>query len=454
MAALFRKDRQYQSYYTSTRCEKALNIKDFKMASLNVCGQRKKAEYPDFLEFIENYDLLFFSETKIDETDVISFPGYSCFAQPRKSRSFRRSGGISVYFRDSYAKYIKKIESESDYILWMEIDKSLFHTDESLIFGSVYIPPENSNYYNDDEMFVLENEITSFCSAHKYVCVSGDYNARTSENRDYTENDDFLAELFNFDEETSEFFSYATKLPSLGASVKRHSQDKSIIIINNNGSKLIDMCKNNNFFMLNGRYGGDRGLGKYTFRQTSVIDYTLVTLDIFSLLRNFDVLETDPIFSDGHCILSCVLSCFDIRPNNVPVVSRQTHPKWNDKYAHAFINHIDRDEISALLNILESGEPSRDSINEVTDTISNIFLWACSETFPPLHKNEPSRIKPWFGPCCKTARRKYHLARKCYNKKNEHNRAHLVTCSREYKKTMNKFSAKYKKHTQNKLRNL
>ena len=51
------------------------------------------------------------------------------------------------------------------------------------------------------------------------------------------------------------------------------------------------------------KYDGDKELGKYTFRQISVIDYSLVTVDTFSLLRNFNVLETDPIFSDGHSIL-------------------------------------------------------------------------------------------------------------------------------------------------------
>ena len=72
-------------------------------------SEKTSREYPEFLEFVNDYDLLLFSETKIDDTDIISFPGFSCFAQPRKSRTLRRSGGISIYFRDKYAKYIKKL---------------------------------------------------------------------------------------------------------------------------------------------------------------------------------------------------------------------------------------------------------------------------------------------------------------------------------------------------------
>ena len=52
---------------------------------------------------------------------------------------------------------------------------------ENLILGTVYLPPENSNFSNDEEFLTMENEITSFCSKHKHVMLSGDFNARTSE---------------------------------------------------------------------------------------------------------------------------------------------------------------------------------------------------------------------------------------------------------------------------------
>ena len=45
----------------------------------------------------------------------------------------------------------------------------------------------------------MENEIMSFCSKNKHVMLSSDFNARTSEMRNYTERDNFLADMFNFD---------------------------------------------------------------------------------------------------------------------------------------------------------------------------------------------------------------------------------------------------------------
>ena len=72
---------------------------------------------------VEKYDLLIFSESKISEIDIISFSGYCSLSQPRKQTHIRRSGGISVYFKEEVSKSINKIPTESDYILWLKINK-------------------------------------------------------------------------------------------------------------------------------------------------------------------------------------------------------------------------------------------------------------------------------------------------------------------------------------------
>ena len=102
--------------------------------------------------------------------------------------------------------------------------------------------------------------------------------------------------MFDFDSETSEFFSQASKLEQYGITLNRHSQDKHT---NNNGYKLTDLCKNNNLFILNGRFDGVKNVGKFTFRQSSVIDYIIASADMFQHLRSFNVLETDPVSAMG-----------------------------------------------------------------------------------------------------------------------------------------------------------
>ena len=98
-------------------------------------------------------------------------------------------------------------------------------------------------FFNDDELSEMESEITSFCSSHKYVLLSGDFNARTAELRDFTECDNFLADLFDFDNDTINFFSVAYNLPDYNILQDRKSTDNQK---NNNGNKLIDLCKNHN----------------------------------------------------------------------------------------------------------------------------------------------------------------------------------------------------------------
>ena len=401
---------------------------------------------------LNEYDLFFFSESKIGETDIITFPGFCSFEKPRK-HFIRKSGGISIYFKNEHSKYIKKNDTDSEYVLWVAIDKKkLLCTEENCILGAVYVPPESSNYFSEDEFTIFENEITRFCSTHKYVLLADDYNARTSIMRDYTQKDDFLADMFDFDPDTSEFFSQASKLEQYGITLNRHSQDKHT---NNNGYKLTDLCKNNNLFILNGQFDGGKNVGKFTFRQSFVIDYVIASADMFQHLRSFSVLETDTIFSDGHSIIRCSFS------PSLKNEANQTHKfqssrKWNDKFSQNFPINVDRNAVESILDTLESSEPTNEVITETVNRISAVFESASDKTFPMPSKNgQANNNKPWFGHACTSARRKYHLARKQFRRNNNmQTRMYLTECSRQYKKTMNKFIAKHQKNQQKKLQNL
>ena len=338
-----------------------------------MCGLRRRSNFPEFLEFVQQFDLLCFTETKINQTDVISFPGYDCIAQPRKQPFRRRSGGISIYFKDKFSRFISKIDTASDYVSWISIDKSLTQLDENLILGSVYIPPECSLFYNNEEMTTLENEISSFCGENKYVLLTGDFNARTAVLCDYTEPDTFLPEYFDFDDETSEFFYSVSKLDSYNIPKDRKSMDKHT---NNIGYKLIDICKNNNMFLCNGRIGNDKHHGKLTFKKVSVIDYTISSVEALPYLQKFEVQETDSLFSDGHNLLSCSV----VLPRNETITPQRNEttypPKWDEKYTNAFFGNIDRNEISSIINFLNSSVNSKNDINSVTERISDIFKTA------------------------------------------------------------------------------
>ena len=71
----------------------------------------------------KSYDLVCFTESKIRNIDIISFPGYTSLTQPRKQRFCRKSGGISVYSKRKFSRYIKLLDMNSDHIFWLEIEK-------------------------------------------------------------------------------------------------------------------------------------------------------------------------------------------------------------------------------------------------------------------------------------------------------------------------------------------
>ena len=89
--------------------------------------------YPDFASYFDSYDFLCLVETKLDETDVISLPGFSCISQPRKQTFLRRSGGIAFCVKEKLAKFVKRIDSCSDYIMWVQLDKRLMNADENVM---------------------------------------------------------------------------------------------------------------------------------------------------------------------------------------------------------------------------------------------------------------------------------------------------------------------------------
>ena len=50
---------------SDAECKINLNKRTFRLASLNVCGLKKRGQYPDFSEMLNEYDLLFFLNLKL-----------------------------------------------------------------------------------------------------------------------------------------------------------------------------------------------------------------------------------------------------------------------------------------------------------------------------------------------------------------------------------------------------
>ena len=71
---------------------------------------------------------------------------------------------------------------------------------------------------------------------------------------------------------------------------------------------MLEFCKNNNLFILNGRIGSDYTAQKLTCKEKSTVDYFLSSANIFEYLKGFHVMEFNSLFSDAHCAVSLTLN--------------------------------------------------------------------------------------------------------------------------------------------------
>ena len=56
-----------------------------------------------------------------------------------------------------------------------------------------------------------------------------------------------------------------------------------------------------------GIFGANKYIGKVTCKDTSLVDYFIVNSRVFSIIKEFEIIDFDPLFSDVHCRLHILL---------------------------------------------------------------------------------------------------------------------------------------------------
>ena len=229
----------------------------------------------------------------------------------------------------------------------------------------------------------------------------GDFNSRSCNKPDFIDADEYFSDFFEFDENLINYFIASSSLDSIKFSKCRVSQDT---VINNAGNLLLDMCKSNNLFILNGRCGADIHVGAMTFQGQSVIDYSIAARKALRFIDTFEIVELDSLFSDGHCLLSTSFKFHGIPVNetkqNVPV-GKQRPKLPMDKKAE-FAQNINRDKVQNLkehiLHIKENVQSvSKENINQICSRFSEIFQDSADSCINV--NNQPKYInakKPWL----------------------------------------------------------
>ena len=152
----------------------------------------------------------------------------------------------------------------------------------------MYIPHEGSKY-NKDIFPNLTCDIETIYNDYGLpMMLIGDFNSRTRKLNDimlYESNDYVLtAREYKYPDTISTF-------KGLDIPLVRSNKDTDT---NNNGHKLIELCKITELCIVNGRIGSDKDIGNTTCAEKSTIDYVLCTPDLLPNLTDYTVDLFDP----------------------------------------------------------------------------------------------------------------------------------------------------------------
>jgi len=420
-----------------------------------VCGIISKIRCPEFLTWVHNYDIICLQETKTDDSDNIRIPGYDVHVFSREKLSRYRSGGIALLVKSDISPYVKiDTNSKSALIKFFRVSNLIYKNDnnEDLICGIVYIPPSSSRYAHKDPYFEVQNEIFRFCTDSKNIMLLGDFNSRCGNMLDHTQIDEFFSNLFELHNIQNEEFDIAAALDESNIQLNRNSVDH---IINNYGRQFIELCKNNNFFIWNGRIGEECTRSKFTCKNTSVVDYFISTAQVFKHAVNFCVEEFCELYSDVHCPLYASIKTYhdiNITANETTDKSPPNIKLWNRSEPNLFNENLDMTKVTSIeeaLNEIEKNEnASKSDIDKIVCDIASLFETTAKESFGTVSTTRQGTgrktYNPWFNHACRQTRNKYHYTRRAYNRyktpalKNE-----LKIVSKEYKNTLRKAQHNY-----------
>ena len=393
-----------------TQSENACKIKFF---CLNVGGLKSKLITEDLKEVILEYDIVCFLEIKMDLNDVgvleADFHQFKILTNLEAEYETHPRGGIAILIKNHLFEEVTLLPKTNQIALSVKINGQILQTVEDVILCAVYVPPVGSLYSNDDDFETLEKMIYELKQTNQKIILAGDFNAKTKNLPDYfilSEHDDFQQLEGIFDEKVIK--------------TERYSQDAHEI--DTFGQKLLNFCKISNVQIINGRLGKDAKLGKVTTRNFSVIDYTITTPNLFEELKDFDVLEFNPILSDVHCPLTFSLLTKLKEPKHQKVTQNTPKIRWDGSKNLEFLNNIDDQEVEILNRLLDNFIPSADSndqeIENFVKITNDILNKAKQKTFVPKKpfSQKFAYKKSWYDRELTTAKKRFNTVRKNKNK--------------------------------------
>ena len=147
--------------------------------------------------------------------------------------------------------------------LYFTLDENIIG--KKVLFGAVYIEGENSAYFDRNSYLYLEESLLHL--NFDQFCLMGDFNSRTgalSDILDREPHNDAQVDVLDFEH---------------GARISADSTTNTM------GYELISFLKTSQMAIANGRLGQDRGIGKLTCKNASVVDYVILSYDLLGSIK-------------------------------------------------------------------------------------------------------------------------------------------------------------------------
>ena len=199
----------------------------------------------------------------------------------------------------------------------------------------------------------------------------GDFNARTGVLSDRMETTDTKYE----DENVMLDNDDASCTTSESGRV-RSNCDKTI---NQMGRRLIDMCRSLNLHMLNGRYGADNEIGKPTCKNSSTVDYVIISEKLSEITSDFDILEFDGTLYDIHCPVYAafksvpqILAHDELKNFETVNMCENIKYKWNANFIDVYRTNITKFK-NNIEETIHQAEIKSSLLDDDINNIVNVF---------------------------------------------------------------------------------
>lgn len=378
------------------------SIEYLAIASWNINGLHDKVQDDAFIRKFDNHDIVFLSETHLNDNEGINVPGFRChqFNLYKQKSNGKIDGGIAMLCRLHLSQGITVVDKSNPDYVWFRLEKSFFGLENNLYICAAYLPHENSCYITQSENDVLDSlelDIGKYAQ-DGYILIIGDLNARTSTISDHITHDQDNSlvdgQSYIIDENIS----------------CRKNQDT---VINRRGTRLGELCVQCRIRILNGRTLGDTQ-GHFTCHRpqgSSTIDYMIMSEELLHRVQYFQV-HSKLDLSD-HCMISMQMRSHINRlftTNTITMSPMPTTFKWDEnsiqRYQDALTDTYIYTQLQKLTNY------PHDNTEQNTDTavqmLNNALLQAASKSLLEKKQKPKSltRNKPWFNTSLKHIRRK------------------------------------------------